>query len=327
MKNGIVVLLLAGVLGACTDGPAVLAGGPASEVQVSATQARAMDNLGRGIALAFADANVRRVVLEAMHRSKKPRHKLVLQDFAEGPGAMVIAAAATHLGTTEARLRTVLRELPTLELYLPLSRHRKAWHGGPDIGVGVATAKGAPSLRIIGVDGNETILKRGVRAGDVPFMIIRPSNLIPAGVVASAGAASRDECPPEAIECDPGDPTGGLPTPGVYIDRFFPGQDDGVFGGVEVRFLFYDVYAGQGSPIEVRRDVDPYEWHNEDILVKDRSCSGPPSFNVIITEIDGQLNGGNEDWGHLYYPPRVYDVDKESWMGGNFMIALRMTCK
>jgi hypothetical protein len=290
-----------------------------------------VEDVARGIALALADSGLRKTVFEAMRASATSRHSLVLQDFARGEGSAVLAAAAVRLGTTEAKLRATIDALPALDFYFPLHRHRASWHGTESVMVGAANVKGTESIRLFGQDGGEESLLRGVAAGERPFIILRPSNASrPAPFTNALGEVPVD-CDPATLECSGGGGTGGYPiTHGVYIDRFFPGQDDGWFGGVEVdmRFAYYQLPQGV-TVTDIRRDVDPYEWHDEDILVWARTCNiaSPPPIEATVTEIDGGLNGGDEDWGTLRYPPRTFGVDEESWLGGNFMIALRMICK
>jgi hypothetical protein len=199
--------------------------------------------------------------------------------------------------------------------------------------VGGAVRKQAPSLRLTGTNGSQYDVKRGERLPVRPFIILRPSDPSSiSGIISGSAAVNDEECEPEAIECTPEEGGGGFSSPGSYIDRFFPGQDDGWFGDVEVSFLFgcedscHDAYP---NGTHRRRDVEPYAWHNEDIYIFSMNCSPStrPLLGVVITEIDGDANSPNDDWGTLTYPDADYDFDEESWIGNDFMIALRMHCQ
>ncbi|MGE0352267.1 MAG: hypothetical protein AB7Q69_03420 [Gemmatimonadales bacterium] len=171
-----------------------------------------MVELARRAAMALADDSVRALVYQSIQESRFPEHKLQFARFTDGPGVPLLSAMATHGGSpvSASDLRTVRDSTIPLEFYMPVSAHRAAWRGDPNLIV--ATALRDEDIPVaFDLSGNAVPLGSADVPPDVPTLVIVPvetdfDNLSP----------GRAQCLPEVCGGGGGGGGGGTP-PGLYM--------------------------------------------------------------------------------------------------------------
>lgn len=104
---------------------------------------RARDQrLARRFALALNSPAFRTEVLEAIQRSGQRERRLHLQRFLLQQRARGLDRVATTTLEAAARIRADLQAAPSMEVYLPVPRHRELWQGGTNVLVATARADG-----------------------------------------------------------------------------------------------------------------------------------------------------------------------------------------
>ena len=87
----------------------------------------------RAIALAMAEAPVRRSILNDLRDSPFSEHKIVLQDYLTTASGKELLAAMERAGIDAEVIRTGLQSAPRIQFYAPVTAQRVAWRGTPDI--------------------------------------------------------------------------------------------------------------------------------------------------------------------------------------------------
>ncbi len=136
MQRTAVAILLMGILGCTEVGSKIVADGTVSplSVQVVGPLNRA-DSIGvvrqiaRALAIALADSALRLEFADAMSRSSANEGKIHLQRFLQGSGRSLASRIESRIGAQAGSLSSSASSIQDLEVYLPISAQRAAWHG------------------------------------------------------------------------------------------------------------------------------------------------------------------------------------------------------
>ena len=128
-------------LGACDDIQSPMletaeVSGTAAVDQDAVRQSTA-EEVGRLVALAFAEPSARGIFRQAMASSTIDENKLFLASFLNGAGTPVLKAMARAGNRSEAEVASLVSEAGPLEIYMPVAEHRGRWTGGSDLLVAV----------------------------------------------------------------------------------------------------------------------------------------------------------------------------------------------
>jgi hypothetical protein len=141
------------ILAACSDRSATAPAPEAASARPS-TQAgshpAALSIVTQALARAMTDGAIRQQLLEDLRDSPFPHHKLHVESYLRGRrGGRIATAAAMQAGIRADSLVALLRQLPSLEISLPLAADRIRWLGtGDAVVVGtLATRAELPSLK------------------------------------------------------------------------------------------------------------------------------------------------------------------------------------
>ena len=145
----------------------------ASPVRVSRDQEQAIaEKVGAVIAAALQDPQVREDLYYAISRSTHHEGKIELGTLLEKPiGKRLETAAMLAL---EQDVSQLLAALPSLELYLPVDEHRRAWFGGDPIRVAVGVHEEDGILRAFSADGTSELLDTDTPPSD-PILVVTKS--------------------------------------------------------------------------------------------------------------------------------------------------------
>jgi hypothetical protein len=177
--HSIVSILGILALAACADqatGPTI--GTRSNVLAPSAAEAqKPIDVLGRAVAIALADRNVRTELRNSMRASLLTSHKLILREyFATPEGARLRGAMQQALPANADVLDKLLASLPALELYLPFREQRLTWQGGSEIIVGSTLDRShTPVLRSYTTAGQAMDLARRDGVPRRPLLLVTPS--------------------------------------------------------------------------------------------------------------------------------------------------------
>jgi len=170
------------------------------------------EQLARSLALALGDAAFRVHVKAELDRSPFREHKLPFQRFLAAERGPALAAMA----------RDAQRAIP-LEMYLPVSEHRRAWTGGANVLVATAMADHDAPVAF-DLKGNRLVLDPE-RPPTTPVIAV-----VPVETDFSASPAAI-----ECLSCDGGGGGGGYypppppppapPAPGLYLTKAHFVQD------------------------------------------------------------------------------------------------------
>lgn len=167
-------LALALAVAGCEEGAAPTA--EQSETQLSATghgNTAAHRQLARHLALALREEGVRHGLLEAMDASPFHEGKVFLDTELQGPVRGLVAQMARAGGTTVNHVKSLIREAPPLEVYLPVPEHRDAWDGGSEYLVATVLEEGATPF---GVDpGGREISLTAESPPSTPTIVLVPA--------------------------------------------------------------------------------------------------------------------------------------------------------
>lgn len=176
------VILTAGIFG-CSDERLNRRSPLAPDVtttRAAVQDTSAIQHLARGIALAFADRDLRHLLLVDMRDSPFPEFTIHLASYLNSDRGRVISeAAASALGMPRERFLLLLESLPTLEILVPLPFDRVTWTGAANIvvvGFAGTLREAAPQGFLTGYDANgDAVAVPIAQQVDYPFMFIRPS--------------------------------------------------------------------------------------------------------------------------------------------------------
>jgi hypothetical protein len=269
--------------------------------------------LTSAIAQALSAPSVRTHMRRAMRDSRWTDHKLVLQDYLDGPqGRGLLRVTASVMGMSPMALKAYVDRLPALDFYLPFKANRVAWRGAPDYLVASAFDKFAPTIKAFAEDGSAQTLQLADGAPSHPLIILHPAEvkgLIPASEPRSTGEAienpaekgtvrltelyvagmptvvAADVCPTVFALDDPCQGGGGgggggsgditPPVPGVYLIAWDAARGDGWFGSDELEFRSYGF---EGVP----------QYLGNSIWAFDHTCSkGTLAFSTDTHHHDG----------------------------------------
>lgn len=89
-----------------------------------------LDALGKGVAVALADGDLRRQVLRDLRDSPFPEHALHLKSYLRGEdGSRIAAAAADAVGMEERDFLALLDGVPSMQFYMPSPYQQATWKG------------------------------------------------------------------------------------------------------------------------------------------------------------------------------------------------------
>ncbi|HEU4559305.1 MAG TPA: hypothetical protein VFS20_15720 [Longimicrobium sp.] len=319
---------LAAAIAAC-DGaitePGALSPGTAAAAASEADAAAQAKRLARAFAVALAQPELRAQLRSAMKESRWTEEKLVLQEFARTrAGEALVAAAAREMRTTPAGLQSTIAALPALDFYLPFQAQRQAWRGSPDVLVGSTFDGDAPAIQAYATGGGVKTLRLEDGVPAQPLLILHPAEpkqpagaqTIEAGQVRTAAGAPRMNT---------------VTQPGVYITHFNIQEGDGWFGSIEIQFhsvavngvyppysplnpssyWIFNESCDKGSHYPTFNPTEDRGYDGQWLLspgvtnVNYVSCSfyssTPFYYSIQILEIDGGLNGSNDDFGRRFY--------------------------
>lgn len=301
----------------------------------SAVSSEAADRVAQGLALALADPSARAMLRDAMRASRVKEHKLVLQEFTKTPvGRQLVSRIAKARKTSTAAVEADIAALEPLDLYLPFADHRKSWRATPEVRVAVTFDEDAPSIAAYGTDGSTMLLRQDAGTPTMPLIIMHPSE--PAYVRPGSGAVTPGEVVQDSDELSRESAAQARMQPmqlatlatGVYIQHLNIQEGDGWFGTIEPQFQSYSVgtvlqwygdhgqfpifeYAcniGNFSPYWDVSEDKGYEIGGPWLLSSGVSslgtttCNGNPgTYAIRIIEVDGGLNGNNDEYGWRFY--------------------------
>jgi hypothetical protein len=124
---------------------------------VSTQEHAAGEFVARAIAMSLQDPAVRAEVKTALATSTVREHKLHLASFLAGRGGRILQAAYRNSHSSEGQFQAQMAELRELEFYMPVSAHRAAWSGGPNVLVAVSSKEGEAPVAF-SIDGERTVL-------------------------------------------------------------------------------------------------------------------------------------------------------------------------
>lgn len=122
-----IALAITIALGACdtpTTAPSV-SGQPMHLLERST--APGLDIIGRGIAVALNEREVRRSVIEQLRASPLVEHKVSLREALNGPGGLLRREAARAVALDERAFGELLAGLPEMDFYLADRHQRQTW--------------------------------------------------------------------------------------------------------------------------------------------------------------------------------------------------------
>jgi len=125
------------------------------------------------MATALRDPGFRRTVKLSLERSPVREHKLHLQSFLEGNGAVERKRVASLAGIDASLLAQDLASSTALELYFPVPAHREAWQGGPDLLVATAERDGEAPIAF-DLDGGRRLLDPDLPP-TTPVLMVEPA--------------------------------------------------------------------------------------------------------------------------------------------------------
>ncbi len=138
LRNVIPIALLAIVTGltACGGIESTEQNHPRSsmtEAELEALGRQARQTLARALALSLNDPAMRALLRAAMAQSLVKEEKVHFGSYARGPGRDLLQSMSRHSRMSVAELEELLAQAGSLEMYLPVKKHRAAWKGGEDL--------------------------------------------------------------------------------------------------------------------------------------------------------------------------------------------------
>jgi hypothetical protein len=211
-----IVVALSAVLGGCVDGTAPRQGAPPSVQRAAAgnaaasasTQLQALDQLSRGLALAFSEPGHRWALGRSL-RAQGITHelKVELSTFLRSPASSgVVGAAAARLDISRDAFLSLLDVLPSMEFYMPSSSHRQAWAG--EAVLVAAQLRSADALSAFDDQGRKVALSTQGPPSTPTFVIVPAEANFRSVAATSAKLASGRVIPPyvstlSSTVCDP----------------------------------------------------------------------------------------------------------------------------
>lgn len=251
-------------LGACADltqaGPDTAATAPELRGAEASLQV-----IGRAVAVALADADVRLAVRDALRDSPWDVHQVVLQEYlASDAGAALLAAASAAAGESPAAFQARLRALPELDLFVPSREQRLTWRGGD--GLVVASTANAEGGRVFGFTTGGRAIGNPLEnaAGGPAVFVVAPSETRseragrqPAGQGQTIQSAADGE---EAVALWWTDASGKrtrIDAPAAGAPRLGDGVQATFIPGADTTYLDYvRIYFGDGGGEDAEVNVD-----------------------------------------------------------------------
>ncbi len=207
---------LAGTL-ACTDRPPATAPGGARAPAATARPAAVLppEHLARALALALRAPEFRAYLKTRLDGSPFREHKLQFQRLLGSDGGRVLQALAGGAGVPAADVAREADSAVSLEMYLPVPEHRRAWTGDPNVLVATAIRDHDTPVAF-DVQGNRMLLDPD-RPPATPVIA-----LVPVETDFSGPASRMDYC---GDACGGGGGGGGggspppPPQPGLYMTQ------------------------------------------------------------------------------------------------------------
>lgn len=179
MRYVVAVLFAALLITACSDSPTPLDPGPPQDATgvLAARYSAPMKLVARSLAIALEDGEARQRLLDDLRASQLPEHKLFLQDYLNGAGSLLLRKVRQAEMDVEAGLVAPLQDLPPMELYMPVPKHRLQWSGGDDILIAVQDwSEDKTPVAAFGTDGTRYTLDPGT-APTTPTLVIGPAEI------------------------------------------------------------------------------------------------------------------------------------------------------
>ncbi|HSP77001.1 MAG TPA: hypothetical protein VLQ93_00630, partial [Myxococcaceae bacterium] len=96
-------------------------------------QREAGQRLARAVALSLREPALRSLLQVAMAETLVKEDKVHFNSFVRGPGRGLLQAMSRSSGLSVAQLEELVRQVGSLEMYLPFKAHRSAWRGGEEL--------------------------------------------------------------------------------------------------------------------------------------------------------------------------------------------------
>jgi len=192
IRRVFLALACAGIAAACRDtsvsDPDVSAREAASSV--SSVQSD-IELVAKGLALALSERPLRQELKERLRRSRFREHKQLLQDsLLAGGGDRLIHRAAARIGVSRAEFIRIVRNLPAIELDMPVRSQRARWNGQTPAMVVAALAETDTPIGFTS-DGSRVVLTRDAPP-DVPVIVLTAREVRSEDTVAVTPSQSLD---------------------------------------------------------------------------------------------------------------------------------------
>ena len=279
---------LMAALAACADSPGGVVGPNAAlgEAQLREAggafdQRAELAKIGRLVAMSLGDKKMRHSLKKDLRAAPFREHKLELRTYLQSAdGKELLSDMAAKGGYTTDALLTAVGQIRSVELYMPVRKHRESWIGDGEVLVAVQleqkdpivgfdahgqqvplNASNAPEQATVSIVGSETrfdkpMLMNAVNVGDLAGQSI--GTLMPVRY----RAAQVEEC----TECGGGGGGGGgeYVPPGLYMEFS--------------RIIDYHEPWTRGDP-EIEVHIHGPNDQNNPKLGKDLSCSGESVYD------------------------------------------------
>jgi hypothetical protein len=296
--------------------------------------------VARDLALAMRDPAIRRQVHRAMRASRFNEHKLVLQDVINTPdGANLFNAADKRTIASLPALDFYLPFQSHRQSWKPKADVYVAVTFDPDASAITAYGTNGQTLTLrkpYGIPAVPLIILHPAEPKSTRSDLLAKSDedLIEGPTVTASSSIMSSPVGPAfyILPGGGGGSGGGGTAPGTYINHFNIKADDGLFGSSEMRFFSYAVAGWQfvdgnngtshflvanhicDKGLYSRDGVDNsggYDglWMISPTVTRNSflSCDGVQAqYAIHIVEVDGDLNGNNDDYGWRFYAAGGY---------------------
>lgn len=269
----------------------------------------ANQKLARYLALALNEPSLRSGLLQAMSASPHFEGKVLLDTDLPGPINGLIPQMARAGDVSVQKIQSLIETAPDLEMYLPVSEHRRSWKGDADYVVATVLEEGAAPFGVT-PDGQEVTLSADDPPSTPTIVLVRAESFSPEGTIKESHLSSRNAANYSA-SADMIQPCSG---DGSGVSTECSGGGGGGGGGSD--YLCDDSYGY--SPGGLREN----DISEQTVCLKADNMhepwpSGVPEFYLLIAGTNTGNSGDADKSKRLNIDPSFWDgVDEGEWTYG-----------